>query len=89
MNNFNRKQHWEDIYQSKEITEFSWYQSTPHTSLYFIEYFNLPKTAKIIDIGGGDSLIVDYLLKSDYQDITVLDISRAAIDRARQRLGEK
>jgi len=49
----------------------------------------VPTTAKVIDIGGGDSFLVDHLLDLGYQDITVLDISAAAIDRAKQRLGEK
>lgn len=48
----------------------------------------MPKTAKIIDVGGGDSKFVDYLLANDYEDITVLDISKHALDRAKARLGE-
>ena len=82
-----RKAHWNHIYQEKTTDEVSWYQSVPVTSLDFVRQFNLPFDAKIIDIGGGDSFFVDHLLKRGYTDITVLDISAKAIERARQRLG--
>lgn len=55
MEHFNRKSHWENIYESKPLETVSWYQPNPETSLHFVHQFNLPKTAKIIDIGGGDS----------------------------------
>ena len=84
-----RKKHWEHIYQTKQLNEVSWYQPVPETSLGFFRQFNVPVTAKVIDIGGGDSLLVDHLLGKGYQDITVLDISEAAVDRARRRLGDK
>ena len=53
MEGFNRRSHWENVYQTKKITEVSWFQPTPETSINFINEFNLPKSAKIIDIGGG------------------------------------
>ena len=89
MKNFDRKNHWENIYHTKELNEVSWFQPTPQTSLDFFKQFHVPKTAKVIDIGGGDSFLVDYLLDMGYQDISVLDISMAAIERVKQRLGEK
>lgn len=89
MEKFDRKKHWENIYQTKELKDVSWFQPTPETSLEFFKQFNVPTTAKIIDIGGGDSLLVDHLLELGYQDISVLDISALAIDRAKQRLGNK
>lgn len=89
MENFDRKKHWENIYQTKELKDVSWFQPTPETSLDFFKQFNVPTTAKVIDIGGGDSFLVDHLLDLGYQDISVLDISTAAIDRAKQRLGDK
>lgn len=88
MENFDRKKHWENIYQTKELKEVSWFQPTPETSLDFFKQLNVPTTAKIIDIGGGDSFLVDHLLDLGYQDISVLDISAAAINRAKQRLGD-
>ncbi|MFD1095614.1 class I SAM-dependent methyltransferase [Salegentibacter chungangensis] len=84
-----RKQHWEEVYDKKKLTEVSWYQPIPETSLDFIEGFRLQKDAKIIDVGGGDSFLVDHLLERGYTNITVLDISAKAIERAKQRLGEK
>lgn len=89
MKNFDRKNHWENIYHTKELNEVSWFQPTPQTSLDFFKQFHVPKTAKVIDIGGGDSFLVDHLLDMGYQDISVLDISMAAIERVKQRLGEK
>ncbi|MBK9182244.1 MAG: methyltransferase domain-containing protein [Ignavibacteria bacterium] len=89
MENFERKKHWENIYQTKELKDVSWFQPTPETSLDFFKQFNVPTTAKVIDIGGGDSYLVDHLLDLGYQDISVLDISVAAIDKAKQRLGDK
>lgn len=89
MEGFNRKNHWENIYQTKGQREVSWYQAKPATSLAFIEKSGLPLSAKIIDVGGGDGFLVDYLLEAGYEDITVLDISAAAIDKAKLRLGDK
>lgn len=83
------KRHWEKIYTEKQPHEVSWTQEIPQTSLDLIRGFNLPKTARIIDIGGGDSKLVDYLLADGYENITVLDISEQALQRARLRLGEK
>ncbi|WP_299582464.1 class I SAM-dependent methyltransferase [uncultured Sunxiuqinia sp.] len=89
MNGFDRKKHWEHIYQTKSSNEVSWFESVPQTSLNFFSQFQVPLTAKIIDIGGGDSLLVDHLLDRGYQNLTILDISEAAINRAKERLQER
>jgi len=89
MENFNKKKHWETIYQTKQFEEVSWFQLTPETSLSFFKQLNIPTSAKIIDIGGGDSFLVDNLLDLNYQDLTVLDISATALDKAKQRLGKR
>lgn len=89
MDNFDRKKHWDKIYKKNSTDKVSWYQPTPTISLDFVKQFKLAKTAKIIDIGGGDSFFVDHLINLGYQDITVLDISEKAIARAKQRLGHK
>ncbi len=89
MSDFDRKKHWEKIYEEKCIDEVGWFQSIPLTSLDFLKEVNLPKTAKIIDVGAGDSYFVDHLLDLGYTDVTVLDISAKAIDRAKQRLGDR
>lgn len=81
------KDHWEKIYETKVETEFSWFQEYPQTSIDFINLFNLSKDSKIIDIGGGDSHLVDALIELGYTNIYVLDISAKAIQRAKDRLG--
>ena len=83
------KTHWENIYRTKQSQEVSWTQEVPKISLDFVRSFKLPKTASIIDIGGGDSKLADFLLDAGYEDVTVLDISGAALERAEQRLGSR
>lgn len=79
--------HWENVYRTKTPDQVSWTQTVPRTSLQFIRSFGLDKSARIIDIGGGDSRLVDYLLQEGYKNITVLDISATAINNAKHRLG--
>lgn len=83
------KSHWENIYSRKQPNEVSWTQEVPQTSLDFIRNANLNKHSKIIDIGGGDSKLVDFLLEQGFEDVSVLDISEEALKRAQKRLGEK
>ncbi len=85
----NNEKHWNDIYNTKAEDEVSWFQRYPKTSMEFVELFNLPLTANIIDIGGGDSHFVDALLDKGFINIWVLDISAAAIEKAKRRLGER
>jgi SAM-dependent methyltransferase len=83
------KSHWEKIYSEKSPQEVSWTQEIPETSIKFFNDFKLSKTSPIIDIGGGESKFVDFLLAEGYQNISVLDISENALKRAKDRLGEK
>ena len=83
------RKHWETVYETKNPDQVSWTQENPKTSLEFIHSFGLKKTAKIIDIGGGDSKLVDYLLDAGFENISVLDISATALEKAKKRLGEK
>lgn len=85
----NTKEHWETIYKTKQPNEVSWTEQIPSASLEFINKLKIPKTSKIIDIGGGDSKLVDFLLAQGYTDLSVLDISETAIIRAKERLGDK
>src|SRR3954469_2223204 len=85
----NKKTHWEHVYQTKNPDQVSWTELIPQTSLDFIHEFNLPQNAKIIDVGGGDSKLVDHLLQQGFTDITVLDISAAALEKAKERLDKK
>lgn len=83
------KKHWETVYETKQPNEVSWTQAVPRTSLDFIHSFKLPKSAKIIDVGGGDSRLVDFLLDEGFECLTVLDISASALERAKSRLGDR
>ena len=85
----NMQQHWENVYETKKPNEVSWTQTVPQTSLDIIHALHLPRTASVIDIGGGESNLVDHLLKEGFEDITVLDISSKALDKSKQRLGAK
>jgi len=83
------KKHWETVYETKSPQQVSWTQEVPKTSIELIRSFNLDKKAKIVDIGGGDSKLVDFLLEQGFENITVLDISKGALERAQKRLGDK
>ena len=89
MTSLDRESHWENIYTTKALTEVSWYQPVPQTSLDAIQALNPSLDDAIIDIGGGDSFLVDHLLDLGFTNISVLDISSKAIDRAKERLGNK
>jgi 2-polyprenyl-3-methyl-5-hydroxy-6-metoxy-1,4-benzoquinol methylase len=81
--------HWETVYQTKDTTKVGWHQTKPQISLDFIDKGHLPKNASILDVGGGDSKLVDYLLADGFQDITVLDISETALEKIKKRLKER
>lgn len=81
------KSHWNNIYKTKSKDQVSWTQRVPETSLGFIKGFNLPKSAAIIDVGGGESNFVDHLIEEGFTNITVLDISEQAIRKTQERLG--
>lgn len=83
------EKHWETVYSTKSPDEVSWTQKKPQTSLDLIHSFGLDKKARIIDVGGGDSNLVDFLLDEGFENITVLDISAKALQKARERLGER
>jgi SAM-dependent methyltransferase len=83
-----RKEHWETVYKTKAVTEVSWYEVDPKVSLDLIEKAS-PAHGKIIDVGGGASLLVDKLLDAHFEKVAVLDISLVALDKAKSRLGER
>ena len=81
------KEHWEAVYRSKAPEAVSWYSPHLETSLALIERAAREKSASIIDVGGGESTLVDDLLSRGYRNVTVLDISQTAFEVARKRLG--
>lgn len=82
----NYKDHWQNVYETKNPNEVSWTQKIPQTSLDLIEEVSKGKSSKIIDIGGGDSNLVDFLLEKGFENISVLDISAKALEKAKIRL---
>jgi len=83
------KEHWETVYATKEADSVSWFQEHAETSLSFIEKLNLEKSSPIIDVGGGASTLVDDLLIRGYSRLSVLDLSGAALETAKKRIGAK
>lgn len=79
--------HWERVYGTKAPTEVSWYRPHLETSLALIERVAPDRSSTIIDVGGGESTLVDDLIGLGYRNVTVLDISRTAIEHTRKRLG--
>ncbi len=89
MSNSDRKSHWEKIYTEKEPDKVSWFQDRPALSLELISNCHLAPDDPIIDLGGGASSLVDGLLDAGYTDLTVLDVSGAALRACQQRLGDE
>lgn len=83
------KQHWETVYTTKATDEVSWFQNHAELSLKIIRDSDIPLSGKIIDVGGGASTLVDDLLNAGYCNISVLDLSGAALAKAKARLGAK
>ncbi len=84
----NKKEHWEQVFATKKENEVSWFQPNPETSVAFFIKNKIPKSAKILEIGGGDSYLIDFLLELGFENLTLLDISENAILRIQKRLGE-
>lgn len=83
------KEHWETVYVTKEADSVSWFQEHAETSLSFIENLNLEKSSPLIDVGGGASTLVDDLLIRGYSRLSVLDLSGAALETAKKRIGSQ
>lgn len=81
-------EHWQRAHDAKKPEEQSWFQSRPEVSLALIERAGVDRSARIIDVGGGASRLVDALIALGYRDLSVLDIAPAALAQAKQRLGD-
>ena len=85
----NEKSKWENIYSGKQDDEFSWFQEDPEVSVMLIEKYSYKnKKNSIIDVGGGNSLLVYALVNKEYDDLSVLDISSQALEKSRERIKE-
>jgi ubiquinone/menaquinone biosynthesis C-methylase UbiE len=87
MTSSSRQIHWENVYETKGEREVSWFQESPVPSLELIALAGATPASAIVDIGGGASRLVNSLLARGYQDLTVLDLSSAALATTRERLG--
>lgn len=83
------RRHWEEVYANKAENELSWFQAEPAISIEFIRHCGGGLDVPIIDVGGGESRLVDRLLDAGYTDLTVLDISSEALSHSRKRLGQR
>ncbi len=81
--------HWENVYQTKSSTDVSWYETDPKQSLDLIHKAAGEKRGRVIDVGGGQSFLVDRLLDLGFAQVAVLDISNVAIEATKARLGER
>lgn len=84
----NRQDHWEQVYETRKPAEVSWFQARATESMLLVEKSGITRDQAIIDVGGGASVLVDDLLTAGFNDISVLDISGAALAASRQRLGD-
>lgn len=87
MGNFDRTAHWQKIYEGQDASEVSWFQAEPSISLELIDNCALDPADPIIDVGAGASVLIDRLLRRGYSRLAVLDISAAALETSRRRLG--
>lgn len=83
------KEHWENVYKDKSSHDVSWYQKEPLLSLELINNSKLALTDVILDVGGGASVLIDYLLANGFINLAVLDISENALLSAKNRLGDR
>jgi 2-polyprenyl-3-methyl-5-hydroxy-6-metoxy-1,4-benzoquinol methylase len=84
-----RKDHWENIYKTKDHNKVGWYQACPEISLKLLSEIDAKPTQSIIDVGCGASLLADHLIKQGFRDITLIDLSAEALSSIRNRLGDK
>lgn len=88
MNDASRRDHWENVYTSKGENQVSWFQETPALSLELLRLAGAEPGSGIIDVGGGASRLVDALVSQGFEDVTVLDLSAAALASAQARMGD-
>ena len=75
-----RAEHWDEAYTTRGVDGVSWYQAAPAVSLELVEALGVSPEAAVIDVGGGASFLADELVARDFTDVTVLDVSAAALD---------
>lgn len=89
MNVPDAREHWQRIYSTRRERELSWFEDAPAVSLELLLTPELPKTAPILDVGGGTSRMADALLDRGFTEVSVLDISEAALEKSKLRLADR
>jgi SAM-dependent methyltransferase len=89
MQSESRQAHWQNVYTKKGENEVSWFQENPAPSLELIAQIGATPASAIIDIGGGASRLVDNLIDRGFEDVTVLDLSEAAVEAVKARVGSR
>src|SRR3954470_762131 len=89
MSAVDREAHWQNVYSTKGEKEVSWFQEMPSKSLELIARCGAGPDSAIIEVGGGASRLVDELLKAGYRNVTILDLSEAALATSRERIGSR
>lgn len=84
-----RKDHWENVYQTKDHKKVGWYQESPDVSLELLSKIHADPSQSIIDVGCGASVLVDKLIEQGYKEITLVDLSEEALSIIKDRLGDK
>ena len=84
-----RAGHWDLIYKTRDASEVSWYQPFPEVSVALIGELGIARDVPVIDVGGGESMLIDELVGADFADLTVLDVSSVALADGRRRLGDE
>jgi hypothetical protein len=82
-----RKDHWENVYGTKGERDVSWFEALPEVSLQMLDAAGVTRESCVLDVGGGDSRLIDHLAAKGMECIAVLDVSGAALQRAQRRLG--
>ena len=83
------KEHWNTVFSSNPENHLGWYEAVPQKSLDLIEHCSLDKNDPILDVGSGNSLLIDYLIDQKYTNLFALDISEVALEKMRSRLGNE
>lgn len=85
----NPRDHWNHVYTTKGDQQVSWFEALPSASLEMLRSAGVTQESCVLDVGGGDSRLVDYLVAQGLACLAVLDVSGAALDRAKTRVGPK
>ncbi len=87
--NGSMKEHWDEIYEALDVDELTWYEEIPESSIKLLSKCHIKKDEPILDVGAGASTFIDYLVNQGFKNIIATDISEIALNKLKQRLGEK